>query len=143
MSLQSMLSGNWFGELATAILAIPATEEGKTPLTVAKVATIAVAKPPKQKAEAVQSVISDAETLASLAQFRFDLLQADIDAGYAVAELHRVNNMAWEFMQVDGMAFNDAITLAAELVVKGQVAACEAAYCDVMALFQKVTDAKN
>jgi hypothetical protein len=83
------------------------------------------------------------QTRQALAQFRFDLIQADIDAGHPVAELHRINNAAWEFMQVDGMGFKDAIALAAEIVVKGQVAACEAAYCDVMTLFQKVTDVKD
>jgi hypothetical protein len=97
-----------------------------------------------EQSESVVSTHANSRSIAeSLAQFRFDLVQADIDAGYPVAELHRVNNMAWEFMQVDGMAFKDAITLAAEIVVSGQVAACEAAYCDVMALFQKVTNAKD
>ena len=75
----------------------------------------------------------------SLAQFGFELVQAEFDAGGATDELCRVNNMAWEFMQVDGLAFSDAIRLAAEIVVSGQVAACEAAYEDVMALWRKVT----
>lgn len=76
-------------------------------------------------------------------QFRLDLVQADTDAGQPAEELHRVNNMAWEFMQVDGMAFEDAIRLAAQIVAHGQVAACEAAYADVMAIFLKVTNAKD
>ena len=74
----------------------------------------------------------------SLTQFRFDLVQAEINAGCAVDEIQRVNNMAWEFMQADQMGFDDAITLAAQIVVYGQVAACEAAYVDVMALFNRL-----
>ena len=74
----------------------------------------------------------------SLVQFEFDLMQAEIDAGYPVEELNRVNNMAWEFMQVDRMTFDKAIKLAAEIVVHGQVTACEAAYEDVQALWRKV-----
>lgn len=85
----------------------------------------------------------EGKTLASLAQFRFDLMQGEIEAGEPGSELHRVNNMAWEFMQADGMVFEDAIRLAAEIVVSGQVAACEAAYADVMAAFLKATYAKD
>ncbi len=70
-------------------------------------------------------------------------MQAEIDAGETVGELYRANNMAWEFMQADGMAFEDAIRLAAEIVVSGQVAACEAAYADVMAIFLKANHAKD
>jgi hypothetical protein len=43
-------------------------------------------------------------------------------------------------MQADGMAFEDAITLAAQIVIGGQKAACEAAYIDVMALFKRLTN---
>ena len=98
--------------------------------SVATVAGVAVAKPQNLKSEYV---------LQSLAQFEFDLMQAEIDAGYPVEELNRVNNMAWEFMQVDRMTFNMAIKLAAEIVVHGQVTACESAYEDVQALWRKVT----
>lgn len=80
----------------------------------------------------------ESKTLRALTQFRFDLVQADIDAGQPVDELHRVNNMAWEFMQVDDMTFGDAIRIAKEIVAKCQVAICEAAYADVMLLFQKM-----
>lgn len=79
----------------------------------------------------------------SLAQFEFDLIQAEIGAGYPAEDLNRLNNMAWEFMQVDRMTFNEAIKLAAEIVVHGQVTACEAAYEDVQALWRKVTYAED
>lgn len=46
--------------------------------------------------------------------------------------------MAWEFMRIDGMAFNQAIKLAGEIVAHNQVAACEAAYIDVMTLLEGV-----
>ena len=73
----------------------------------------------------------------ALALFRFDLVQQEIEDGHPAEELHRVNNMAWEFMQADGMAFDEAITKAAEIVAKCAAVECEAAYADVMALFKK------
>ena len=85
----------------------------------------------------------EARQRQSLAQFEFGLVRAEIEAGHDAGELHRVNNMAWEFMQTDGMAFGDAIKLAAEIIVSGQVAACEATYEDVQGLWQKVTHAKD
>lgn len=78
----------------------------------------------------------------SLALFRFDLVQSDIDAGHDAAELHRTNNMAWQFMQGDGMGFDEAIKLAAGIVADEKIAACEAAYVDVMALFKRINDNK-
>jgi hypothetical protein len=74
----------------------------------------------------------------ALSQFRFDLVLYEIDAGHPAGDLHRVNNMAWEFMQADGMTFDGAIKAAAEIVASTQAAACEAAYTDVMALFARV-----
>ena len=119
---------------ATATAAAPATHRGAKHLTVATVAGVAVAKPPNAKSA------FDPELLT---QFRFDLVQAEIDGGQPANELNRVNNMAWEFMQVDGMVFEDAIRLAAEIVVNCQVAACEASYADLMAFFLKVIHAKD
>jgi hypothetical protein len=77
-------------------------------------------------------------SLETLKQFHFDLIQQEITDGHPAEELHRVNNMAWEFIQVEGMAFDEAIKLAGEVVANGNIAACEAAYTDVMALFKKV-----
>ncbi|MBV6274225.1 hypothetical protein KVP09_15095 [Alcaligenaceae bacterium CGII-47] len=53
MSLQAMLSGNWFEQLATATFATPATPEPDLPEiapTVATVAKVAVANRTDQKA---------------------------------------------------------------------------------------------
>jgi len=76
----------------------------------------------------------------SLYQFRFDLISAEIESEHHESDLNRVNNMAWEFMQVDGMSFTVAINLAAEIVVKGRVAACEAAYVNVRDLFMRLSN---
>jgi hypothetical protein len=76
---------------------------------------------------------------SKLELFRFDLVHQDIEDGHPADELHRVNNMAWEFMQVESMAFDEAVKLAGEIVAHAQIAACEAAYIDVMALFKKVS----
>ena len=78
-------------------------------------------------------------TESALTQFQFDRVQAEIDAGYPADELHRVNNLAWHFMQTDGIGFDDAIQKAAIIVVSGQAAACEVAYIDVMDLFKRLT----
>ena len=99
--------------------------------TVATVAGVAVTKLPNTK------IAVDAETLA---KFRFDLLPSDIATGQCADELQRVNNMAWEFMTADGMSFTDAIRCAAEIVVSCNVAACEAAYADVQALWRQVVN---
>ena len=120
--------GNYRRTVATVAVANSSKFRFSKP-SVATVAGVAVAKPQNLKSENV---------LQSLAQFGFELMQADIDAGYPADELHRVNNMAWEFMQVDGMAFDEAIKLAAEIVVHGQVSACEAAYEDVRALWRRL-----
>ena len=114
---------------ATATVATPATHGKQNRPTVATVAGVAVAKPANAET---------ASTAESLAQFRFDLVQEDMEAGIPCEEIYRINNMAWEFMQVDGMGFDAAIKLAAQIVVHGQVTACEAAYVDVMALFKRL-----
>jgi hypothetical protein len=113
----------------TATPATLATHQGKNRLTVATVAGVAVTNPSKLEA------VFDAGLLY---QFRFDLVQSDIDAGYPADDLHRVNNMAWSFMQTDGMGFEEAITRAAVIVAASQITASEAAYIDVLALFLRL-----
>jgi hypothetical protein len=74
--------------------------------------------------------------LKVLLEFRFDLIEGTADS---VQEIERVNNMAWEFMKVDEMAFADAIRRAAEIVVSCEVSACETAYEDVQALWRRLS----
>ena len=74
--------------------------------------------------------------LEALRQFRFDLIEGTEDS---VQEIERVNNMAWEFMKVDEMAFADAIRREAEIVVSCEVSACESAYEDVQALWRRLS----
>ena len=138
---------------ATATVATPATHSRENTTTVATVAGVAVANDWKYKTPAptVATVAGVAVAKLSkteitkpqdqteqLALFRFDLMQDEIAAGQSDDELQRVNNMAWEFMQADGMAFDEAVTIAAQIVIDGQKAACEAAYIDVMALFKRL-----
>ena len=124
---------------ATATVATPATHERVKHSTVATVASVAVAKLPK-----VKNTSSPAKEKSSLADtlglFRFDLVQQEIEDGHPADELHRVCNMAWEHMQADGMSFTDAMKLASEIAISTQVAACEAAYVDVMALFKRLRE---
>lgn len=123
---------------ATATVATPATHEQAKSLTVATVAGVAVAKLPKVKN--THSPVKEKSSLADmLALFRFDLVQQEIEDGLPADELHRVNNMAWEFMQADGMNFNEAIKKAGQIVANCQITACETAYLDVMALFKRMS----
>lgn len=77
---------------------------------------------------------------ASLRLFRFDLVQSEIDAGHDADELCCINNMAWDFMQTRHMQFGDAIKMAAEIVVDGQIAVYDAICADVMALFKRLNE---
>jgi len=84
-----------------------------------------------------------APSLETLKQFRFDLVQIEIEDGYPADELHRVNNMAWELMQTNGMSFDEAIKKAGKIVANCQITACETAYLDVMALFKRMKSKIN
>lgn len=76
--------------------------------------------------------------LAMMSLFKFDELQGEITDEKSTIELDRLNNMAWEFMQNDGMAFSEAITLAASIVINCQRAQCEAAYIEVKMLYKEL-----
>lgn len=69
-----------------------------------------------------------------LGQFHSDVQAQDV----ASTELDRINNMAWEFMQFDGVPYSIAIRLAADIVAHCDIAVCEAAYEDVRALCAKL-----
>lgn len=73
----------------------------------------------------------------TLAQFRFDLVGQEIEAGYPVEELRRVNNIAWRLITARGFQFQEAITTAAQWVVDHPPHADEAAFIDVMELFKR------
>lgn len=93
------------------------------------------AVPAKKQSNELES--ESAALRRDLARFRFDLIEAEIIAEYPAAELHRVNNMAWEFMQVDGLDFNTAIRMAAEICIDCPPAPCEAAYSGVRSLWRQ------
>ena len=77
------------------------------------------------------------DNLEILNQFRFDLIEGSVNS---IQEIDRVNNMAWQFMKSDGLPFNEAIRMAAEIVVSCEVSACEAAYEDVQALWIRLSE---
>ena len=89
--------------------------------------------PPKK-----HKVSQNNELAGSLDQFQFDLVQADIDAGYPADDLHRVNNIAWRLMTTRGFLFDEAINAAALWVTDNPPHADEAAFVDVMALFREI-----
>ncbi len=71
----------------------------------------------------------------ALGPFQLDLVEAEIAAGYPAQKLHRVNNMAWEFMLADGISFDEAIHVASAIVESCPLAQCEASYVDVLTLW--------
>jgi hypothetical protein len=98
--------------------------------TVAKVAGVAVAKPEYQKS---------AINMECLAQFQIDDCLNDPE----LQLIDRINDMAWAFMEADGMGFDAAIALAAEITVHGTVAHCESSYVSVRELWQRMTANKS
>jgi hypothetical protein len=78
--------------------------------------------------------------LDKLQQFRFNLLRKENQESCLTTDLDRVNNMAWEFMKVDGLPYNEAIKLAAEVVASCEISVCEAAYEDVQALWIRLSE---
>ncbi len=58
-------------------------------------------------------------------------------------ELCRVNNMAWGFMKVDGLSFDVAIRLAADIIAHSEVSACEYPREDVQKIWQKLKSADS
>ena len=77
--------------------------------------------------------------LSGLDQFKFDDCKAGIANGHPADEIHRVNNMAWEFMHQDGLSFQEAITKAAEIVAHCDAVECEKSYEDVLKLWERIT----
>ncbi len=98
---------------------------------------------PVEKTGNLQGIESSDELLARLAQFRFDLVEADIASGAPTAELDRVNNLCWEFMDADGMPFDQALAVAASIVVTCEPAPCEAGYTDVRQLWRELTSTQQ
>jgi hypothetical protein len=129
---------DWIGKgnnvAICAIPAISANDDQCHNLKIARIAEIALAKV-NDKEDRSSDVNSINALPLNLEQFRFDLIPDAIAAGSSILELERVNNMAWEFMKVDGLPFNEAIRMAAEIVVSCEVSVCEAAYEDVQALW--------
>jgi hypothetical protein len=77
---------------------------------------------------------------SELAQFRLDLVAADVADAANAAELRRTNNMALHFMMTDEMSFNAAMRAAAEIVVSCPMAECERGYLDVASLWASFED---
>ncbi len=121
-----------------AIHAIYANNEVRCTPKIAKIAEIALAKQ-DNKQTVFTSAVASKTAYENLEQFRFDLIPSAIAEGSSEQEIDRVNNMAWEFMKVDEMAFADAIRRAAEIAVSCEVSACEAAYEDVQALWRRLS----
>ncbi len=62
------------------------------------------------------------------------------DGMFTTLHSERINNMAWEFMESDGMAFQEAIRLAAEITSMCPIALCEASYAGVSTLWNRLNN---
>lgn len=129
MALTDLIRKRSAGKSANANFANSANREGRTVGELAGLARLALANPNA----------AEAGVLDKLRLFRFDLVVRDIEDGYPAVSLDRLNNMAWEFMQVDGMEFSAALHLAAQIVTECDVVASEMAYEDVRALWRRLT----
>lgn len=89
------------------------------------------------------ALVEHLKLCAALEQFRFDLVEADIASGAPAAELDRVNNLCWEFMDADGMPFDQALAVAVSIVVTCEPAPCEAGYTDVRQLWRELTSTQQ
>jgi len=68
----------------------------------------------------------------------FDLAEADVEAGFSVSDIDRVNNLCWHIMEAERMAFADALRIAADMLVTCDPAPCERAYRDVCNLWRQI-----
>lgn len=88
-----------------------------------------------------RQVLLDALRSALLA-FRFDLVEQEIADGAPAEELRRTNNLCWHLMLADGLAFDEAMRIAADIVVSCPPAPFEAGYDDVWVLWKRTSGAK-
>lgn len=79
---------------------------------------------------------------SALSAFKFDLVEQDIADGASAEELRRTNNLCWHLMQADGMAFDEAMAIAADIVVSCSPAECETGYEDVLALWKSMVEGR-
>ncbi len=94
---------------------------------------------PQKKTIISNEVAPTDDLLNSLASFRFDLVEVDIAAGAPAAELDRTNNLCWEIMQADGLPFDQAMAIAASIVVTCESVPGESEYTDVRKLWRDLT----
>jgi hypothetical protein len=81
------------------------------------------------------------EYLSGLDQFNIGESESNKSSPHptsSIDPIHRRNNMAWEFMQFDGMSYSEAMVLAQEIVSNLQIASCEKAYVDVHELINRI-----
>lgn len=75
---------------------------------------------------------------SALSAFKFDLVEQDIAGGASAEELRRANNLCWHLMQADGLAFDEAMRIAAGIVVSCPPAQCKAGYDDPHELWRRL-----
>jgi len=121
---------------ATATAATSATYKIFELKPEAKVAEVAVANPVSMTKILIkgQQIPTKSELLARL---RVDLAMLDIAEGYPLNEISRTLNLAFVFIRDDHLPFNDAMNLAAEIVVHCPMAECELDYEDVLNLWRE------
>lgn len=99
--------------------------------------TVAVPSENRPIATIANRLASDSDLHKMLSLFCLDDCAIDPEPGL----IDRLNRMAFEFMQHDGISFEAAIKTAADIVVKCGAAVCEASYLDVQALWKRISAA--
>ncbi len=140
MALRDLIRKRSTATEARAIQAIEASEVGQQIPKLAPIAPIALANPSKPN-PATAANDGRQPDIVALRPFRFDLVEADIADGCPAADLDRVNNLTWHFMEADGMEFAEALRVAAGIVAHCDPAPCEQAYLDVRTLWHRISGA--
>lgn len=123
---------------ATATPATPATHISTERQNVAGVAGVAVAN-----IQLLNSAIDDFLKYKKFSQSEFDLIINDQEPIDSFEIITRVNNLAWNFMLVDGFKFSEAIKAASKIVIGCPIEKFESSYAEAMNLINRVSTAES
>jgi len=127
---------------ATATVATPATNIAETSAREAEVARVAVAKSLAQKfANITQIRIAKDPEMGNLLALVRHHQKRDTHAvnfQYKQELYERINNMAYEFMLIDDLGFDQALGIASQIAQNLDTAPCETAYLQTKTLIKKL-----
>ncbi len=126
---------------ATATVATPATNIAETSPSEAEVARVAVAISLAQEFANITRIriAKDPEmgNLLALVRQRQKQDTHAVNIQYKQELYERINNMAYEFMLIDDLAFDEALRIASQIAQSLDTAPCETAYLQTKTLIKK------